>query len=197
MRTVYLFGFLYIGLSLAILGGLWPGGPSPGHPPVLGGSQPVAATGDVGEARSWFVSMKPYCNVVEVETRMRWQPHPASPQGAGYGAACYALAGRTDAARTLLMELPEDERWRAAGIVFDVGHPVADAGDDLSAGPIMELVVEFWPNHYMALYHAGAANYALGREGPARTHLERFLEHYEADDGWTGSARGMLARMSR
>jgi predicted HD phosphohydrolase len=93
----------------------------------------------------------------------------------------------------LIAALDDDDRWRAAGIVFEIGHPVADMGDDRSAGPIMELVVEFWPNHYMALYHAGAARYALGEPVAARRHLAAFLEHYTAMDGWTRNAHRMLA----
>jgi hypothetical protein len=70
-------------------------------------------------------------------------------------------------------------------------------GDNRSAGPIMELVVEFWPNHYMALYHAGAARFALGDMATAEKQLRAFLEYYHQDDGWTGSARSMLAQIAR
>ena len=59
----------------------------------------------------------------------------------------------------------------------------------------MELVVEFWPNHYMALYHAGAARFALGEPEAARRYLTSFLQHYEWDDGWTRSAHAMLKKM--
>ena len=87
------------------------------------------------------------------------------------------------------------DRYRAAGIVFDVAHPVADAGDDRSAGPIMELVVDYWPNHYMALYHAGMSEYALEQPALARTHLQAFLSYYNQNDGWTRNARDVLARL--
>jgi hypothetical protein len=93
------------------------------------------------------------------------------------------------------MTLPAADRWRAAGLVFDIGHPIADMGDDQSAGPIMELVVEFWPNHYQALYHAGASNYALGRRDQARGYLQEFLSYYHIDDGFTRNARSMLAQL--
>ena len=148
-----------------------------------------------GEAGAWFQATKPYCNSVEVETRQRWYPPPESMEGTAYGAACFALAGRIDRARELILEVDAGDRWRAAGIVFGVGHPVADAGDDLSAGPIMELVVEFWPNHYMALYHAGVSRYQLGEHDAARRHLRAFLENYEQDDGWTANARHVLAEI--
>ena len=60
---------------------------------------PVAPAGQPSGPAGWFQSMKPYCNSVEVETMMRQTPAPAGMQGAGYGAACYALAGRIDQAR--------------------------------------------------------------------------------------------------
>lgn len=99
---------------------------------------PAAATG-----AAWLVEMRPYCNSVDIETRMRWAPPPTTSDGAMHGAACLALAGRIDEARTALRSLPQDEQWKGAGVVFEVGHPAADAGDDLAAGPLMELVVEF------------------------------------------------------
>jgi hypothetical protein len=96
-----------------------------------------------------------------------------------------------------LQSVPSGERYRAAGIVFEIAHPVADAGDDRSAGPIMALVVEFWPNHYMALYHAGASEAALGRNAAAREHLSRFLELYHENDGWRSNAIATLAKLGR
>ena len=87
------------------------------------------------------------------------------------------------------------ERGTAAGIVFAVGHPVADAGDDASAGPIMRLVVEYQPENYMALYHAGISEYMLGEMDFARTHLTRFLELYTPEDGWRSNAREVLGRI--
>ena len=151
--------------------------------------QPTAFSGDGG---TWFQQVRGFCNPVEVDVQLSWNPPPPGLQGAGYGAACYALAGRIDQARELILELEGDDRWRAAGIVFNVGHPVADAGDDRAAGPIMELVVEFWPNHYMALYHAGASRWALGDHDAAQRYLTDFLEYYELEDGWTASARSIL-----
>ena len=116
----------------------------------------------VDGAAGWFQRMKPFCNTVEVEIALRNTPAPAGADGAAYAAACLALAGRIDDARAAIAALPVSDRAGAAGVVFDVAHPIADAGDDRSAGPIMGLVVEFWPNHYMALYHAGMASYGLG-----------------------------------
>ena len=147
------------------------------------------------DAVAWFDAARRYCNPVDVETRMRLQPPPATPEGSMQEAACYALAGRIDRAREIVRGLPTDLHYRAAGVVFDAGHPAADAGDDVAAGPLMELVVEFWPNHYMALFHAGAARYELGDYALAQDYLERFMVEYSPEDGWRASARGMLQAM--
>lgn len=148
-------------------------------------------------AAGWFASVKPFCNTVEVETVLERQRPPAGVEGAGYAAACWALAGKLDRARRVIRSVPSDERHQAAGIVFEVTHPVADAGDDRSAGPIMALVVEFWPNHAMALYHAGMSAYALGEASAARRYLDAFLVHYEGNDGWRSSATAALERLGR
>jgi hypothetical protein len=164
------------------------------NPTTAAGSSTYAApsTSEV----EWFRRAKPYCNTVEVQTlRQHVADPPNTLAGSGYHAACFALAGRTDDARRIIDRLPQADRFRAAGIVFDVGHPVADAGDDRSAGPIMELVIDYWPNHYMALYHAGAAEYMLGQRELARHNLQEFLKYYHERDGWTSNARQMLERL--
>ena len=81
--------------------------------------------------------------------------------------------------------------------MFNVAHPVADAGDDRSAGPIMAMVVDFWPNHHMALYHAGMSELALGESAKARTHLQAFLQFYGSEDGWRSSAKAALERLGQ
>ncbi len=148
-----------------------------------------------GDGGAWFARIKPFCNAVEVEVRQRQLPPPAGSDGAGYAAACYALAGKIERARQTIDALSANDRSRAAGIVFEVGHPVADAGDDASAGPIMRLVVEYQPENYMALYHAGISEYMLGHLDYARTHLERFLALYSPEDGWRSNAREVLGRI--
>ena len=163
-----------------------------------GGVEPVPVVGPQptpGDAGAWFGSVRQFCNPVEVDTRMRLDPAPATPEGAMHEAACYALAGRIDQARQVIVGLEPDLRYRAAGVVFEAGHPAADAGDDIAAGPLMELVIEYWPNHYMALYHAGAARYDVGDYDVARGYLERFMVEYANEDGWRTSARGMLERI--
>ena len=98
---------------------------------------PASVMQEIPNGDAWFQRMKPYCNAVEVETRQRAFPPPATADGMGYSAACYALAGRIEMARNAILALPAGQRGRAANIVFHIGHPVADAGDDRSAGPMM------------------------------------------------------------
>jgi len=154
---------------------------------------PAAAVGS--DASVWFRRVRPYCNPVEAQVVIRDTPAPATTQGQGFLAACYALAGRIDDARRVIDALPATVRPHAAGIVFEIGHPVADGGDDRAAGPIMELVVDYVPDHYMALYHAGMAEYMLGQHALARKNLRAFLEIYRAGDGWVSNAREVLARI--
>lgn len=40
-----------------------------------------------GSAGAWFQATKPYCNSVEVETRLRLDPAPATMEGTAYSAA--------------------------------------------------------------------------------------------------------------
>jgi len=153
---------------------------------------PIRSTDDPSV---WFQSIRRYCNPVDVETRLRWQPAPDSEQGLMHEAACLALAGKIDRARGVIERLPQDRRYEAAGVVFNTGHPAADAGDELAAGPLMELVVEFWPNHYMALYHAGASAFERGEMSAAQGYLERFLVEYSVEDGWRTNALSMLEQI--
>jgi len=149
------------------------------------------------DAGRWLATVRPFCNPVEVEVRLRELPPPATADGAAHAAACLALAGRIEHARQTIDALPAGAaRSAAAGVVFDVGHPVADAGDDKSAGPIMELVIDYWPNHYMALYHAGMAEYMLGQRDLAKHNLDEFLRYYHENDGWTSNAKEVLSRLN-
>jgi hypothetical protein len=154
-----------------------------------------ATLGVTDAATAWWQQVRARCNPVEVELTHRLLAAPPTLEGQGYSAACYALAGKLDSARAIIDRLPQTDRYRAAGIVFDAAHPIADAGDDRAAGPIMELVIGYWPNHYMALYHAGMAEYSLGEMAPARRNLTAFLSYYQENDGWTSRARQTLARI--
>jgi hypothetical protein len=187
-RALYAAGWGYVALCGWVL-------TRPTAPVVRPSHAPAPAY--AGDATGWFARMKPFCNAVEVEVQQQYTPAPVGTQGAGYSAACYALAGKIDRARQTIDGLDAGDRPAAAGIVFNVGHPVADAGDDASAGPIMRLVVEYQPDNYMALYHAGISEDILGHADLARTHLKRFLDIYRAEDGWRANARTVLDRLDR
>ncbi len=189
-RALYLIAIGYLAICGLIVVRSYQAGPrSMAVEPVHAG--PVFS----GPGQAWWVRMKASCNTVEVELAQRMRPAPPSLEGQGYSAACWALAGKVDSARAVIDRLPQGDRYKAAGMVFDIAHPIADAGDDRSAGPIMELVVHYWPNHYMALYHAGMAEYAVGEHALARKNLTAFLSHYHQNDGWTRSARETLAKL--
>jgi cytochrome c-type biogenesis protein CcmH/NrfG len=144
-------------------------------------------------AAAWFDSARPHCNSVEAEAYLRSHPAPAeAPAGVGYTAACYALAHRIDDARSVLVSADPGIRALAVRTVFEVVHPVADAGDDVAAGPVMELVVEFWPDNYMAVFHAGMAAYEKEDDERALRHLERFMTMYRNDDIWRQRATTAL-----
>ena len=189
LRFLYLAGAGYLAICLAALA-LRPPAPV-SHAATALGLPPAR-----GDAAAWFAAIKPFCNSVEVETAQQRNPAPSTPDGQGYSAACYALAGRIEQARTVIERLGGRDRSYAAGIVFGAGHPVADAGDDKSAGPIMELVLEFQPDNYMALYHAGMSEYVLAQPEPAERHLRRFLELYSPNDGWRSNALEVLHKLS-
>ena len=170
------------------------------HPPIQAlpapyAPDPALPVTPFSEARSWFQAVKQYCNPVEVEMTLRNNPAPSGRDAVAFKAACLALAGRIEGAREAILTLPQADRPNAAALVFDMAHPIADAGDDQSAGPIMGLVVEFWPNHYMALYHAGMANYGMGRSQIAKKYLEQFLELYGREAGWRANAQQVLRRL--
>ena len=190
LRFLYLAGGTYLALCVAFLI------LRPASGPTHGGGAALGTPTGGSDGATWFAGIKPYCNSVEVETAQQRFPAPTTADGLGYSAACFALAGRIDQARAAIERLPSRDRSYAAGIVFNTGHPVADAGDDKSAGPIMELVIEYQPDNYMALYHAGMSEYVLGQPGPAAEHLRRFLQLYSSPDGWRSNAVEVLGRLS-
>jgi hypothetical protein len=198
-RFLYLAAFAYLGLCAyainARTGTPWPAvafQPAGAHagPEAGPGFDPGGATGS-----GWFVRVRSMCNPVEVDVGMRGTPPPGDFQGRAYQAACYALAGRIDQARGAIVSLPSEQRAGAADILLSIADPVADAGDDRAAGPMMRLVLEFSSDSYIALYHAGMSEYALGERDAARRHLQRFLQVYGAEDGWRGRAKEVLGEM--
>src|SRR5712691_1154062 len=61
----------------------------------ISAARPSAASPD--PAVAWFTSIKPQCNAVEVKLSQEARPAPATLEGQGYSAACYALGGQLDA----------------------------------------------------------------------------------------------------
>jgi hypothetical protein len=197
-RFLYFAGFTYIALCGALLfRETIARGVYAGDMPRATPARPYPTTGRTvqNSAEEWFAAMKPYCNPVEVEVRERFKPAPGTVQGAGFSAACFALAGKIERARTIIDSMAPRDRGAAANVLFNVAHPVADAGDDQSSGPMMELVLEYWPNNYMALYHAGMSEYSLGQTELAQRRLRAFLSMYNANDGFTSAAKSALAHM--
>jgi len=186
MKLLYTLGIFYLLISLSLL--FSDVVLSPQEP-----QQPAVAPRPNISGNSWFEQMRPHCNAVEVDTHLRSNPPPETLEGKAYAAACYGLAGKIDEARALINGLPLGHRAYAAGIVFGVGHPVADAGDDRSAGPMMRLTIEYQPDNYMALYHAGISEHILGEKELSQQHLVRFLELYHEDDYYTRKAKEVLA----
>jgi len=190
-RAYHILGWSYVAFCGLVVARSLLAKPASSHAPAM---PPAASTS--ADAAEWFRRAKPYCNAVEITVLQRQASPPANLEGAGFHAACFALAGKIDDARRIIDALSASDRHRAAGIVFDVGHPVADAGDDRSAAPIMELVVDYWPNHYMALYHAAMAEYMLGQRDLARRNLTEFLKLYNVNDGWRSNGIEVLRRLN-
>jgi hypothetical protein len=164
-------------------------GASPPTPAPTSGERP-----NPEEAAAWFQTAQASCTLEGIDDLMAADPPPRTLEGTWYEAACLALAARVGDARRTIDRLPDGERGRAADVVFAAGHPRADQGDELGVGPLMELVVEYRPDQYMALYHAGSAAYLRGDERAVRRYLGHFMEVYGFEDGWRSNARIMLER---
>ena len=125
IRALYAIGFTYLGVCafrLAI---------DTSSPLSHVAHEPAAAeTVDSASLSgpAWFRRVKSWCNAVEVATRLRSFPPPETTSGVAHAAACYALAGQIDQARTLIDKLPLRERPAAATVLFRISHPIADAG---------------------------------------------------------------------
>jgi hypothetical protein len=141
---------------------------------------------------AWFAAARAHCNPLEARDQLARSRPPDDPQAPGYLATCWALAGDLDEARRVLQQAGP-RRSAALSILFEIAHPIADRGDDRAAGPIMGLVVEMWPQNYMAWYHAGMSDYAGGDAARAKQRLETFLSLYAPRDGWRSNAENALS----
>ena len=134
------------------------------------------------------------CNPLQVDVHLRTTDPPPAER-----ATCLAIAGRIAQARAILDAMPPGERNATVHSIFSIAHPIADMGDDRSAGPIMRMIVDYHPDNYMAMFHAGMAAYALGEDEHATSYLQRFLGMYSNPDLWRTRAetalRGITARL--
>ncbi len=55
----------------------------------------------------------------------------------------------------------------------------------------MRLVLEFWPENFMANYHAGITEF-IQRDPRARDHLRAFRRLYTKQDGFATTGRALL-----
>jgi hypothetical protein len=168
-----------------------------GNEVVNDGPTVFAQAPSVRSPADWLLPGMAHCNAVEVATYLASHDLGPGINDAAQRAACLAVAGKLDAARHVILATSAIDRDIVVNRVFLAGHPVADAGDDISAGPIMELVIEFQPNQFMALYHAGMAAAIAGNDARARHHLTRFLELYRSPDSWNQNARRALESLER
>jgi hypothetical protein len=195
LRLLFVLGMAYVTLCLIAVG-VRPAAVAPAPPVVVRHAPPSPPPPrSLTSGQAWFQAMKPYCNALEVETRQRAMPAPRTDEGAAYSAACFAVGGKIEHAHAVIDSMPPASRVYAASIVFNVGHPVADAGDNASAGPIMRLVLDYQPENYMALYHAGMAEWTLGQPTLAKQHLTKFLGLYSQPDYFHSSAIDALRAM--
>ncbi len=143
----------------------------------------------------WFTSAKAHCNAVEASAFLRKNIPPGGDAGTPYKVACLALAGKFAEARKSLDTLPKAKQSGAVGIVFSIVHSVADTGDDMAAGPVMEFVLEYAPNNYMALYHAGMSAYGKKDMKRAKRRLKDFLALYSVNNHFTQTAKNTLKKI--
>ena len=96
MRLLYALGLLFVALCAGLV---WLGRAAPAEPfqvrPVHGAPVPAPAPAVPQiSGPEWFQRMKPFCNPVEVETRVRYEPPPSSFDGAAYGAGLLCAGGQ-------------------------------------------------------------------------------------------------------
>jgi hypothetical protein len=144
----------------------------------------------------WFDAIRAKCTPAMVRLAVDLSRPPEGTISTGYEAACFAIAADMSKARALILGLPEGTRLEAASVVFNVAQAMVERGQEMAAGPLMELVVEFWPNHYVALFEAGVTRYAEGDYTHARIYLQRFLDVYVQDDQRTHRAMRMIDEMT-
>lgn len=142
--------------------------------------------------RAWFDAIRSRCTAEEVRLAADLNRPPAGPVGTGYKAACFALAGEIPEARSLLLSLAEGNRSEGVASVWEVTQKLASQERHDVAGPLAELVLEFWPEWQLALYEAGMGRWTTGDRVVARDYLVRFLETHPPDDALADKARQLI-----
>lgn len=157
---------------------------------------PVPPQAPPATPADWFASIHTKCTPANVQLAVDLSRPPEGTIATGYEAACFAIAADRSKARALILGLPEGTRLEAASVVFNVAQAMVERGQEMAAGPLMELVLEFWPNHYVALFEAGVTRYTEGDYTHARIYLQRFLDVYVQDDQRSQRAMRMIDEMT-
>jgi TolA-binding protein len=61
----------------------------------------------------------------------------------------------------------------------------------------MALVIKYWPDNYMAMYHLGISEYALKDHENSKQHLQQFLQMYSTQDSWRQNALTVMDYIDR
>jgi hypothetical protein len=163
----------------------------PPSPPPLTDSLDISPELANSLAGRWFQDARAHCNPMELRTLLAENPAPPGREGTAFEAACAALAGDLVLARDKITSLPAGDRAFGVWPMFGVAHPLADRHEgDPTIAAIMRLVIEFWPENYMALYHAGVTEFMTG-DARAADHLHAFRRLHDGD-GFAITADALL-----
>jgi len=161
---------------------------------VVGGNGGARAA-----AEQWFESIQVGCRRTAGDEWLRSILRgPPTDYGEMYEAACLALAGRIDQARSRLEAFSEARRSVAVNVLLSTATPIHRAEDYQSSVPVMELVLEFQPYNTYVKYQVGLGHMRLGNQeaGGAllrevlaqnlprawREHATELLEELDAED---------------
>jgi hypothetical protein len=162
---------------------------------VTGDELPPALASTEGAA--WFTRVREHCNSLQIRSVLSDTPPPATLDGSAFAAACAALAGDLRLAHKQIAPLPRDQHGYGVWPTFEIAHRMADKRPkDPQIAAIMRFVIDFWPENYLALYHAGIAEFAAGDTARATKHLQQFLKVYTKTDSFTAAATTALAELA-
>jgi serine/threonine protein kinase len=162
-----------------------------GAPPDLMSGMPadLAAT----EGAVWFAKVRGHCNSASLRSTLTGLPPPDNDSGLAFAAACAAVAGDLNLAREKIAAT--DDPKYASWPTFAVAHPLADQrNDDPAVANIMRLVLEFWPENFLANYHAGITEF-IQRDNRAAQHLGAVIQYYPTEDDFKATARTLLQEL--